>query len=109
MDTYLGLASLKRRFALLTMVQAGRGAEAEKLSVRRDLQEFARERRLSVEIPDSVQALRFVRRPASDSFQSFRHKYGPLADRIRQLGETIEKHIKNVELERRHAEQRSAS
>jgi cellulose biosynthesis protein BcsQ len=108
-DTYLGLASLKRRFALLTMVQGGRGAEAERLSVRRDLQEFARERRLSVEIPHSVQALRFVRRPASDSFQSFRHKYGPLADRIRQLGETIEKQIKNVELERRHAEQRSAS
>jgi len=108
-DGYLGLTALKRRFALLTMVQGGRGAEAEKLSVRRDLQDFAREHRLGVEIPHSVQALRFVRRPATDSFQSFRHKYGPLVDRIRQFGEAIEDQIKNVEMERIHAEQRSAS
>lgn len=108
-DGYLGLTALTRRFALLTMVQGARGAEAEKLSVRRDLQDFAREHRLGVEIPHSVQALRFVRRPATDSFQSFRHKYGPLTDRIRQLGDTIEDQIKNVETERKYAEKRSAS
>lgn len=109
LDGYLGMTALKRRFALLTMVQGGHGAEAERLAVRRDLQDFAKERRIGIEIPHSVQALRFVSRPAADSFQSFRHKYGPLSDRIRQLGEVVEDQIKSIETENRHVEERSAS
>ena len=94
----LSLNSDVEKWALLTMVQNGRGALREKTAVRADLRAFAGDAIFDDEIPYSVQALRFVRRPDVDSYQRFNAKYGRLAKPVQSLGKSIvqqisEKHI----------------
>lgn len=84
-------------YAFLTMVQTRRGAEQERVSVRRDLSNFAKSNKLDLEMPYSVQALRFVRRPALNSFERFNKKYGPVKDHVRRLGDIVVRILEGVE------------
>lgn len=89
LDDTLGLSARKHRYAFLTMVQSGRGGVDEKLAVRRDLAAYAKDNRIDVEMPFTVQALRFVRRADVDSYRGFNSKYGRLRDHVKRLGNQI--------------------
>ncbi len=84
------------RFAFLTMVQNGRGAEQERLQVRGDLRSFAGANVLRTEIPYSVQALRFVRRPTLNSFDTFNHKYGRIRKKVHEFGDEVLRLAKTI-------------
>tara|TARA_R110002049_G_scaffold284934_1_gene465623 strand:+ start:98 stop:1039 length:942 start_codon:yes stop_codon:yes gene_type:complete len=77
------------KHAFLTMVQSGRGAEREKIQVRSDLRDFAEKSVLKTEIPYSVQALRFVRRPTLTSFDTFNRKYGSIRQSVKEFGAEV--------------------
>lgn len=89
LDQILADETHAERLALLTMVQNRRGAEAERMALRRDLKSFAGQRLLDIEIPFAVQALRYVNRPDIESIRSFNSKYNPLNKKIERLGKQI--------------------
>lgn len=89
LDDVLKLTGLERRI-IKTMVRKQGGAEQRQI-VRNQIADFASGRKLSVEIPFSVQALKFVHLPAQGSTRSFNQKYGSLKDRVDALGKEVMK------------------
>lgn len=77
----------ERHRVLYTRVQE-RGANRERISLRQDvnLQGFDV---LSTSIKDTVEALRWSQRTATDNYRSFKDKYGPTASTVEQLGAEV--------------------
>jgi len=92
LDETLSLKAVPR-FAFLTLVANGRGAQREKEKVREDLRRFAGSNVLQTEVPFSVQALRFVRRIDEQSFTTFNHKYGSLKRTVEHFGSEVLKYV----------------
>jgi chromosome partitioning protein len=88
-----------KRLVLLTMVKSGSGGQKEREILLAQLDRFAGEARLDVEIKQSVQALRFVNRSGIDSHVRFNRKYGSLRASVKKLGEQIMQYtvVKNKE------------
>lgn len=107
LDEMLHMEAHRHRYALLTMVQKGRGGQPEKAAVREDLAAFAGENRFDVEVPHTVEALRFVRRADVDSFRSFNSKYGRLREPIRRFGDEIATIAIKIHEERSNEQKRS--
>lgn len=84
----LGISENVQKFAILTMVKAMGGKDA-KQKVRTELSEFADEDRFQTEIPHRVDALRAVKRIASNSHRSFKEKYGSLSSHVTDLGQEL--------------------
>lgn len=84
----------ERHRVLYTRVQE-RGANSERITLRQDinLQGFDI---FSTSIKDTVEALRWSQRTATDNFRSFRDKYGPASSSVEQLGAEVAAFAKSL-------------
>jgi chromosome partitioning protein len=95
----LEIWSRERHRVLYTRVQE-RGANSERITLRQDvnLQGFDV---FNTSVRDTVEALRWSQRTATDNFRTFKEKYGPVASTVEQLGSEVAAFAKSLRGARR--------